>query len=53
MELKSNGIIGQSASLAGVFKILGKVAPTDSTVLVIGNRQGIAGAGPACCQPQG
>ena len=36
MELKSNGIIGQSASLAGVFKILGKVAPTDSTVLVTG-----------------
>ena len=36
MELKSNGIIGKSASLAGVFKILGKVAPTDSTVLVTG-----------------
>ena len=36
MELTSNGIIGQSASLAGVFKILGKVAPTDSTVLVTG-----------------
>ena len=37
MELKSYGIIGQSASLAGVFKILGKVAPTDSTVLVTGD----------------
>ncbi|MCL1985177.1 MAG: sigma-54 dependent transcriptional regulator [Betaproteobacteria bacterium] len=36
MELKSNGIIGQSASLADVFRVLLKVAPTDSTVLVTG-----------------
>ncbi|MDR0239386.1 MAG: sigma-54 dependent transcriptional regulator [Deltaproteobacteria bacterium] len=36
MDLKSNGIIGHSASLADVFRILLKVAPTDSTVLVTG-----------------
>ena len=36
MELKSNGIIGQSASLAGVFKHAWTSAPTDSTVLVTG-----------------
>ncbi|MDR0466661.1 MAG: sigma-54 dependent transcriptional regulator [Deltaproteobacteria bacterium] len=36
MDLKSNGIIGQSASLADVFRVLLKVAPTDSTVLVTG-----------------
>ena len=36
MELNTSGIIGQSTSLAEVFKILGKVAPTDSTVLVTG-----------------
>ena len=36
MELNRNGIIGQSTSLVEVFKILDKVAPTDSTVLVIG-----------------
>ncbi len=36
MELNKSGIIGQSTSLAEVFKVLGKVAPTDSTVLVTG-----------------
>ena len=36
MELKRNGIIGQSTSLADVFRVLLKVAPTDSTVLVTG-----------------
>jgi transcriptional regulator with GAF, ATPase, and Fis domain len=36
MDLQSNGIIGQSASLAEVFRMLLKVAPTDSTVLVTG-----------------
>jgi transcriptional regulator with GAF, ATPase, and Fis domain len=36
MDLKSNGIIGQSSSLADVFRMLLKVAPTDSTVLVTG-----------------
>ena len=36
MQLKTDGIIGQSTSLVEVFKILGKVAPTDSTVLVTG-----------------
>ncbi len=36
MELNTSGIIGQSTSLAEVFRILNKVAPTDSTVLVTG-----------------
>ena len=36
MELNTSGIIGQSTSQAEVFKVLGKVAPTDSTVLVTG-----------------
>lgn len=36
MQLKTSGIIGQSTTLAEVFKILSKVAPTDSTVLVTG-----------------
>lgn len=36
MELNKSGIIGQSTSLVEVFKVLGKVAPTDSTVLVTG-----------------
>lgn len=36
MELKTSGIIGQSTSLMEVFRVLGKVAPTDSTVLVTG-----------------
>ena len=36
MELNTSGIIGQSTSLDEVFKVLGKVAPTDSTVLVTG-----------------
>ena len=36
MELNTGGIIGQSTTLASVFKMLGKVAPTDSTVLVTG-----------------
>lgn len=36
MKLNTNGIIGQSTSLAEVFRILDKVAPTDSTVLVTG-----------------
>ena len=36
MAVKTDGIIGQSTSLQEVFKVLGKVAPTDSTVLVTG-----------------
>lgn len=36
MDLNSSGIIGQSTTLKEVFKILTKVAPTDSTVLVTG-----------------
>lgn len=36
MSIDTSGIIGQSASLSGVFKMLEKVAPTDSTVLVTG-----------------
>ncbi|MDR3358575.1 MAG: sigma-54 dependent transcriptional regulator [Desulfovibrio sp.] len=36
MELNTDGIIGQSTTLASVFRMLGKVAPTDSTVLVTG-----------------
>ncbi len=36
MALNLDGIIGNSATLKDVFKILGKVAPTDSTVLVTG-----------------
>lgn len=36
MKLNTSGIIGQSTTLADVFKILAKVAPTDSTVLVTG-----------------
>lgn len=36
MGLNVEGIIGNSASLKEVFSILGKVAPTDSTVLVTG-----------------
>lgn len=36
MNLNTSGIIGQSTTLAEVFKVLGKVAPTDSTVLVTG-----------------
>ena len=36
MQLNTSGIIGQSTTLADVFKVLGKVAPTDSTVLVTG-----------------
>lgn len=36
MNLDTSGIIGQSTTLAEVFKDLGKVAPTDSTVLVTG-----------------
>ena len=36
MDLDTNGIIGQSTSLRDVFRILAKVAPTDSTVLVTG-----------------
>jgi transcriptional regulator with GAF, ATPase, and Fis domain len=36
MDLRSNGIIGQSTSLDDVFRVLLKVAPTDSTVLVTG-----------------
>lgn len=36
MELNTSGIIGQSTTLAEVFRMLGKVAPTDSTVLVTG-----------------
>ncbi|NCC24542.1 MAG: sigma-54-dependent Fis family transcriptional regulator [Deltaproteobacteria bacterium] len=36
MALKTSGIIGRSKALQDVFKILEKVAPTDSTVLVTG-----------------
>lgn len=36
MSLDTSGIIGQSTTLANVFKDLSKVAPTDSTVLVTG-----------------
>ncbi|MBQ7607635.1 MAG: sigma-54-dependent Fis family transcriptional regulator [Desulfovibrionaceae bacterium] len=36
MELNTAGIIGESTTLADVFKMLRKVAPTDSTVLVTG-----------------
>ena len=36
MDLQRSGIIGQSTSLADVFRVLLKVAPTDSTVLVTG-----------------
>ncbi|BDQ35676.1 sigma-54-dependent Fis family transcriptional regulator [Pseudodesulfovibrio nedwellii] len=36
MVLNLTGIIGNSPALAEVFKVLGKVAPTDSTVLVTG-----------------
>lgn len=36
MALKTEGIIGQSSSLRDVFKVIVKVAPTDSTVLVTG-----------------
>ncbi len=36
MDLQTCGIIGQSGSLAQVFRMLKKVAPSDSTVLVTG-----------------
>ena len=36
MEINTSGIIGQSTTLGDVFRILAKVAPTDSTVLVTG-----------------
>ncbi|GFM36034.1 sigma-54 interaction domain-containing protein [Desulfovibrio psychrotolerans] len=36
MDLNVSGIIGQSTSLQEVFRILAKVAPTDTTVLVTG-----------------
>ena len=36
MSLKVPGIIGESPALKSVFKVLAKVAPTDSTVLVTG-----------------
>ncbi len=36
MNWQESGIIGQSGSLAEVFRVLMKVAPTDSTVLVTG-----------------
>jgi len=36
MSLDTTGIIGQSPALQEVFKILAKVAPTDTTVLVTG-----------------
>jgi len=36
MALNLDGMIGNSPALAEVFKVLGKVAPTDSTVLVTG-----------------
>ena len=36
MDIKTEGIIGQSTTLKEVFRILTKVAPTESTVLVTG-----------------
>lgn len=36
MDLENSGIIGQSRALKDVFRVLAKVAPTDSTVLVTG-----------------
>lgn len=36
METRGSGMIGQSSSLREVFRLLGRVAPTDSTVLVTG-----------------
>lgn len=36
MDIDTCGIIGQSTTLCQVFRMLGKVAPTDSTVLVTG-----------------
>jgi transcriptional regulator with GAF, ATPase, and Fis domain len=36
MELNLSGMVGQSPALAEVFRVLAKVAPTDSTVLVTG-----------------
>jgi transcriptional regulator with GAF, ATPase, and Fis domain len=36
MDIDTSEIIGQSTSLKDVFKVLAKVAPTDSTVLVTG-----------------
>ena len=36
MALKTEGIIGQSTTLREVFRVLAKVAPTESTVLVTG-----------------
>ena len=36
MDVNTVGIIGKSPSLLSVFSVLGKVAPTDSTVLVTG-----------------
>ena len=36
MDIKAEGIIGQSTTLKEVFRILMKVAPTESTVLVTG-----------------
>lgn len=36
MELNLGGIVGKSPALDEVYRILGKVAPTDSTVLVTG-----------------
>jgi len=36
MDIKTGGIIGQSTTLKEVFRILTKVAPTESTVLVTG-----------------
>ncbi len=36
MDLQNSGIIGQSGSLGQVFRMLKKVAPSDSTVLVTG-----------------
>ena len=36
MDIKTEGIIGQSTTLKEVFRTLAKVAPTDSTVLVTG-----------------
>jgi len=36
MDLKTSGIIGKSPALQDLFRMLAKVAPTDSTVLVTG-----------------
>lgn len=36
MDFKEHGLIGESTTLRDVFRVLAKVAPTDSTVLITG-----------------